>query len=50
MIGDRAMDVLAGRGAGVQTMFSAPIEGLLTDLDADHVVHSMKEIEEIIKS
>ncbi len=49
MIGDRAMDVLAGRGAGVQTMFY-DIEGLLTDLDADHVVHSMKEIEEIIKS
>ena len=31
MIGDRAMDVLAGRGAGVQTMFY-DIEGLLTDL------------------
>ena len=49
MIRERAMDVLAGRGAGLQTMFY-DIEGLLTDLDADHVVHSMKEIEEIIKS
>ena len=49
MIGDRAMDVLAGKGAGVQTIFY-DIEGLLTDLEADHVVHSMKEIKHIIES
>jgi HAD superfamily hydrolase (TIGR01549 family) len=49
MVGDRTMDVLAGQGAGVHTIFY-DIEGLLTELEATHVVHSMKEIEEIIKS
>lgn len=48
MIGDRTMDVLAGKGAAVKTIFY-DIEDLL-DVDADHIVHSMKEIEHIIQS
>lgn len=49
MIGDRTMDVFAGQGAGVKTIFY-DIEGLLKDVSADHTVQSMAEIQEIIKS
>lgn len=48
MIGDRTMDVFAGKSAAVKTIFY-DIEALL-DVDADHIVHSMKEIEHIIQS
>ena len=49
MIGDRTMDVLAGKGAGVKTIFY-DIENVLKEVDADHVTHSMKEIRQIIQS
>lgn len=49
MIGDRTMDVFAGQGAGVKTIFY-DIEGILKDVSADHTVQSVAEIQEIIKS
>lgn len=47
MIGDRALDVNAGKNAGVATIFFDN-EHLLTDIQADYRVTSMKEIEKFV--
>ncbi len=47
MIGDRALDVDAGKNAGVATIFFDN-ENLLTDIQADYRVTSMKEIEKFV--
>ncbi|MDN6112596.1 MAG: HAD-IA family hydrolase [Tetragenococcus halophilus] len=47
MIGDRALDIDAGKNAGVATIFFDN-EHLLTDIQADYRVTSMKEIEKFV--
>jgi len=47
IIGDRALDVDAGKNAGVATIFFDN-EDLLTDIQADYRVTSMKEIEKFV--
>lgn len=47
MIGDRALDVDAGKNAGVQTLFFDN-ENLLTDIQADYRVTSIPAIKEFI--
>jgi phosphoglycolate phosphatase-like HAD superfamily hydrolase len=47
MIGDRTMDVDAGRHAGIQSIFY-DLENLLEDIDANYTVHSVKEMNQFI--
>lgn len=47
MIGDRTMDVDAGRNAGIQSIFY-DLESLLEDIDANYTVHSVKEMNHFI--
>lgn len=47
MIGDRALDVDAGKNAGVYTIFFDN-ENLLTNIQADYRVTSIKEIEKFV--
>lgn len=47
MIGDRTMDILAGQGAGVKTIFY-DIDYLLEEMPADYTVHSMAEFAPLI--
>ncbi|KFN90925.1 haloacid dehalogenase-like family hydrolase [Tetragenococcus muriaticus PMC-11-5] len=47
MIGDRALDVDAGKNAGVHTLFFDN-ENLLHNIQADHRVTTMQEIERFV--
>ena len=47
MIGDRTMDVEAGKNAGIKTIFY-DIESILEDISADITVNSVKEMEDYI--
>ena len=47
MIGDRTMDVNAGKNAGIQTIFY-DVENLLTGVDADYTIRSVAAMTELI--
>lgn len=48
MIGDRKLDIEAGKNAGVATIFF-DVEALLNDVQADYRVFSMNDILKIIQ-
>lgn len=49
MIGDRTLDVLAGKNAGVQSIFY-DLDYVLEDIQADYIVRTIPEMLEIIQS